>query len=260
MRFHRAFIAAWASTSVCAPAFAAWHDHMPGEGLPVHYVRLSGHGGDNAVNRANLAASYKACAETQAAFGRPHEPAPVLPPIVQTHSAEIYYAANRTLTLKEGTLHFIDPQTCALAQRPHRMLELRSRAGRCDVDLLKKEAWGECDAALHAKAAPVAALPASPEGATRTLLGTSCQVHAVPALKSQVCVAHPAPTRERPLAPHPIPAAPLNGGRPGVVLDIDTPALTLQAQEVRWNLSVSPKLFDLPLGTRMRAPRAGAAP
>jgi hypothetical protein len=239
-------------------SLAAWHDQEPGNGVPVHYVRLAGHGGDNAANRTHLATTYRACAETQAAFSRPYEPAAASPPIVQSHAAEIYYAANRTLTLKEGVLHYIDPTTCALAQRPHRILELRSRAGRCEVDLLKKEAWGECDAEAHARAAAVPGMPAVTGAATRTILGTPCQVHGVPELKTHVCVSHPVPTRGRPRAPYPIPPAPLNGGRPGVVLDIDTPALTLQAQEVRWNLSVSPKLFELPAGIRMRAPRAGA--
>ena len=73
-------------------ALADWHDQQPGSGVAAHYVRLSGFGGDNEVNSRNLLVTYKACAETQAAFGRPFEslPAQGLPAIVSTHDIEIY--------------------------------------------------------------------------------------------------------------------------------------------------------------------------
>lgn len=276
-------------------ASAAWHDQQPGSGVAAHYVRLSGSGGDNEANRRNLLVTYKACGETQAAFGRPFESLPVqgLPAIVSTHEIEIYYAANRTLTIKQGTLFSIDGKTCALVATPHRFLELRSGAGRCDIDLLKNKAAGNCDASAHAQAAawsgarpPSASVsamdmdkvpaqtraqvqtqldelrrrsaPASPEAGsysteTKEVANTSCQVYRNLAVMTELCIANPAPTAPNPLAPYPIPAAPLNGAIPGILIAAKTPALTLVAQEVRWNLSVSPDLFNLPTDARGRA-------
>ena len=276
-------------------ALAAWHDQQPGSGVAAHYVRLSGFGGDNEVNSRNLLVTYKACAETQTAFGRPFEslPAQGLPAIVSTHDIEIYYSVNRTLTVKQGTLNSINSTTCALVATPHRFLELRSGAGRCDIDLLKNEAVGNCDATAHAQAAPwsgarqagasMSAIdlgkvpaqtraqvqaqldrlkrrnaPASPNAGSNSteskeVANTVCKVYRNLAVMTELCIANPVPTALNPLAPYPIPAAPLNAGIPGILIAAKTPALTLVAREVRWNLSVSPSLFNLPATVRVRA-------
>ena len=275
-------------------ALAAWHDQQPGSGVAAHYVRLSGSGGDNEVNRRNLLVTYKACAETQAAFGRPFEslPAQGLPAIVSTHEIEIYYAANRTLTIKQGTLYSIDSTTCAVVATAHRFLELRSGAGRCDIDVLKNKAVGNCDASAHAQAAAWSGAgqasasmsavdmgkvpaqmraqvqveldrmakrdaPASIDGSiepieTREVANTVCTVHRNRAVMSELCVANPMPTALNLFTPYPIPPAPLNGGIPGILIAAKTLALTLVAQEVQWNISVSPSLFNIPRNVRVR--------
>lgn len=275
-------------------ALSAWHDQQPGAGVAVHYVHLSGWGGDNEVNRRNLLISYKACTETQAAFGRPYEalPAQGLPATVSTQDIEIYYSTNRTLTIKQGILHSIKSTTCALVATPHRIVELRSSAGRCDMDLLKSEAVGNCDAMAHAQAAAwtgarqavtsVSGIdmnkvppqmraqvqvqldrmakrdaPASIDGSiepieTREVANIVCTVHRNRAVMSELCVANPMPTALNLFTPYPIPPAPLNGGIPGILIAAKTPALTLVAQEVRWNISVSPSLFNIPRNVRVR--------
>ena len=276
-------------------ALAAWHDQQPGSGVAAHYVRLSGFGGDNVVNNRNLLVTYRACTETQTALGRPFEslPAQGMPAIVSTHEIEIYYSTNRTLTIKQGTLFSIDGKTCALVITPHRFLELRSGAGRCDIDLLKNKAVGNCDASAHAQATgwsgvkqPSASMsamdldkvpaqtrvqvrtqldelrrrsaPTTPDAGshsteTKEVANTGCQVYRNLTVATELCVANPTPTALNPLAPYPIPAAPLNAGIPGILIAAKTPALTLVAQEVRWNLSVSPDLFNLPTDARNRA-------
>lgn len=276
----------------------AWHDSHPGSGVAVHYVRLTGYGGDNEVNRKNLIETHKACADTQAAFGKLAKALPPegVPAVISTQEIEIYYASNRTLTIKQGTLYDIDRGNCALIAIPHRILELRSAAGRCDIDLIKKEARGQCDAAAHERAAassmtyapsgkapavdlskvppqmraqveaqlerlkqmpraqqdaPTAGIAAT--GQRKTLANTPCEVHRHEALQSMLCIATPAPSPERPLNPYPIPAAPLNGGIPGLLMAAKTPALTLQAQQVLLNLSVPRDLFAIPADVKINS-------
>ena len=43
----------------------------------------------------------------------------------------------------------------------------------------------------------------------------------------------------------------LNGGLRGVLLQLKSPALTLQAQNVSFNLAVTPSFFDLPAGVKV---------
>lgn len=280
----------------------AWHDVHPGSDVAVHYVRLTGYGGDNDVNRKNLIDTYRACADLQAGLGKPVKALPPegAPAVVSTQEIEIYYAANRTLTVKQGALYDIDRGTCALVAIPHRMLELRSAAGRCDIDLIKKEARGQCDASAHERAAalssasaPDAKVPAIDLGKVpprmraqveaqlerlkqlpgreqtapaaespailqrKTLVNTPCEVHRHEALRSTLCIARLASSPERLLNPYPIPAAPLNGGIPGLLMEAKTPALTLQAQQVQLNLSVSKTLFEIPADVKVKSGTGG---
>ncbi len=266
-------------------------------GIPVHYVRLTGYGGDNDVNRNNLIVAHQACVRTQTAFGKPAKTlAPgEIPAVISTQEVEIYYAANRTLTVKQGILHDIDRDTCALVAIPHRTAELQSSAGRCDIDLIKKTARGQCDASLHERAAvhpagirppkvdlekvplsmraqvqaqverleqlgrakPDTSGPAQSDAQRKTVAGLPCEVYRNEAMHAIWCIARPAASPARPLVPYPIPAAPLNSGISGVLLEARSPALTLQAQQIRLNTSVSVDLFAIPPDVRVNTVSGG---
>ena len=69
---------------VAQDTHAAWHDEHPGLDLSVHYVHLTGHDGDNVVNRRNLLADHQACVDQHTAFGQPASPLPPsgIPPVI----------------------------------------------------------------------------------------------------------------------------------------------------------------------------------
>ncbi|RZI43942.1 hypothetical protein EGT07_00460 [Herbaspirillum sp. HC18] len=275
-------------------AQCGWHDKFLGADVPVHYVHLTGYGGNNDTNRKNITETHKACFSLHMSLGKPAIPLPPegVPPIISTQDVELYYASNRTLTFKQGTLYDIDGETCALRASPHKVLELRSSAGRCDIDLIRKEAVGQCDAIAHRRA-PASVSPGRdgarvpivdfskvpPEmrakveeqlaklkresgaetgmqpagtGLRKTVAGIACEVHRHEPLQSTLCIAKPVPLPDRPLNPYPIPAASLNGGVPGLLVEAETPTLILHAKEVRLNIAVSEDLFAIAPDVKVR--------
>lgn len=270
-------------------AYAARNNEYPGSDVQVHYVHLTGHAGDNAVHRSILSAEHGACAlalEVRGQSARALAP-DAIPQIVYPQDIEIYYASNRILTVSKGVVYSIDPATCALTSKSRPILRLRSAAGLCEIDLNAKEARGVCDETAHERApnstfqhmaptqapaidlnkvppqvrAQVAAqierlkqLPKGaggqnaaallPTGGYKTIAGYKCKSYRADALLNEVCIAHPP-------SPFPIPAAPLNGGIPGLLLDMDSPSLTLHAQEVRMGISVSRDMFAIPKGMKV---------
>jgi hypothetical protein len=238
-------------------AGAAWHDEHPGAGVPVHYVRLTGHGGDNDANRRNQQAMYDSCAKARIAAGQPVPPLPAggIPALISNQDIEIYYAANRTLSVSRAQLSTVDPVSCELKTSANLTLRLTSSVGRCDIDLVRKQARGVCDASAHEHAAialPRRAAADQPAG-EKTVLGMSCDVHRAAAVSTEICVAEPTPASDHPLDPFPIPADPFNAGHPGLLLQVDSPALTLRARDVRLNLSVSHDVFALPPGLDVKS-------
>jgi hypothetical protein len=239
-------------------AYCAWHEQQPGSDVPVHYVRLKGHSGDNEQNRKLLLIEHQACVARKAAFGQPYQPLDprAVPPVISSRDVEIYYAANRTLTVTQGVAYQIDFDTCALKQVTGRTLKLLSSIGGCDIDFSKKQAKGACDTNAHAQSPSISHLtrPRPPPDTsqaplpleTKTIGNTPCQVHRHAALNTEVCLANPTPAQGHALKPYPIPAAPFNGGNPGVLIDHQSPALTLKLQDIHWNMSVSEKLFTIP--------------
>lgn len=251
IRFSLALL--WAS-SACV-VIAALHDQVPGSDVPVHYVHLTGHGGDNEINLKNLKETYQACVTTHMALSKPYQPqrADAMPPIVAVIDAEIYYAANRTLTVQHGVLHSINPENCGVEATHHHVTRLQSSIGRCDMDMVKKETKGICDADAHAKAPyRVVSRPGLPDaaGETQLVLNTRCQMHRNPLVAAELCVANPASGQD--LSPYPIPASHLNAGIPGVLMEVKSPALTLTAQQIHWNMAVSAKLFGVPADVTVR--------
>lgn len=136
--------------------------------VPVHFVSLKGYGGDNAVWRKELLESHRACVELLSKLGKTPVPLPPtgIPAHVLSEQIDIYYAANRTLSVSQGVLHSIDFNNCALTETPHHITAISSSAGKCDIDHVRREARGMCDMSAHRKAklrAPAHAFPPSPQ-------------------------------------------------------------------------------------------------
>ena len=271
---------------------ARYEDHQ-GKDLIVHYVHLTGHDGDNDVNRRNLLLDYQACVGGHAAFGQAYNPLPAsgIPPVVVSEDIELYYSSNRVLRVSQSNIYFIDQTACDLASKLKRMLELNSVIGSCKVDLNARKAIGACDEKAQerapdstlAKIAPakmppidlhklppnmrakVAAQidqlnksPGGPAGrgtllpaGSKTIENYACTIYRASALKTEVCIAHPKSS-------FPIPASLMNGGIPGLLLEVHSAALTLQAQEVKMEMPVAKSIFAIPSGikvTNVRVPR-----
>jgi hypothetical protein len=171
MKFCIAFLA------VCSlathGAYAAWHDRYAGTGIRVHHVQLSGHGGDNTIALRNLAVTYEACVQRNISMGRPSQsiPASGLPALVTAFEIDMYYASNRTLEVKKSLHHSIDVVSCALEAKESTILTFFSSAGKCDVDVAKKTASGQCDLQQHAKSAVLKANESTISISTEQALG-----------------------------------------------------------------------------------------
>ena len=229
---------------------AAWPDGPATERLPAHYVHLSGHGGNNDDNRKSLWDSHLGCVGQHRAMGQfvRQLSEAELPAVVQTHDVELHYAADRSLRVDKGTLAAISSKDCALEIIPHHVAEISWPGAKCSVDLIHKVARGSCDAKSLgvATGAPLwRGSAASQGGDMRTVADLSCRVHVLK-LGGELCIAElpaqKAPNPSRYFAP------PLNSGFPGLLLDAQTPWLTLRVVEVRLNQWVSPQMFEVPTG------------
>jgi hypothetical protein len=277
-------------------ACAAWHDRYAGKGLQVHHVQLTGYGGDNANALRNLAAMHEACIQHNRTIARASQPLPAggLPTWVNAFEIDIYYAANRTLEVKKSFHHSVDPASCALEAKESINLTLFSSAGKCDADVAKKTALGQCDSQQHAKSVVLKAneisvttaealakmdlsklpsdqrakieaslktlniaTPVSDSSVNRVVAGYQCRSFEDAALNIQRCLAQPSPQIIANLNPYPIPPATLNGKKPGVLLEIKSLAMTVTARAVAYNLAVSPDLFMIPSDYKLSAPTGG---
>jgi hypothetical protein len=261
-------------------SLGAWHDDHRGTAIRAHHVRLSGHGGDNALQRRLLAEEYRACAETNPKLGLPVQalPAGGIPAIISSHEIDVYYAQGRTLTAGTGTRYHLDRDNCAVVAHDHATLKIANGDGTCEVDLIRRQARGLCSAHISASGAsggrevpidmskvpehlreqvskniarlrqgrpPGTPAPAVPgTGQSRTIAGLRCDVYANAALPIEICVA-------RPPSPFPIPAAPFNAAVPGLLLDAQSPVLTITAREVTLDMGLSSDAFDLPPDIRI---------
>lgn len=261
-------------------AQAAWHENYPQSGTMAHYVRLTGYGGDNAVNQQNLVISRNACVTRNTALGRPVAPFPSeAPSVIQQHAIEMYYTAQRVLIVKQGTLYTVNEEDCSLKEIPHHLLELRWEKGLCVVDLLKKQKRGICEggvlgaAGLNQKALQVDLSKLPPElrkraeaglallnqnnASTRSsplpglkvigkkvLLSVPCSIYRNELANATFCVVTPEDSPS--LKAHPVRDAPLNTGVPGILMEMNSVPLNLEPKKVRLNLPVSPDMFSIP--------------
>ena len=246
-----------------------------------HQVHLSGYAGDNTANRNALLSKYKACMDRNAISQKKTSllPQDGVPEIPQSIEDDIYYSANRTLTVKQGKTYDIDFDTCELVTHLHHVNELRSVAGICSIDMIKKEARGQCDrpaqesvsasgmvpatikktptfdldkvppelqATLLAQMERLKTLPKTSHGIGLPVTGESkiianyeCEIYRNSQLDIEVCVAHPKGSFV-------IPAAGLNATVPGLLLKTKSKALTMQANKVNMDIAVPQDIFFVP--------------
>jgi hypothetical protein len=124
--------------------------------VTVHYV----HRKDEYANTPNLRAmretlkhAVAVCVEGNRRLGRPaHPPAQFPDQVLRVHNFD-YSAPNRNIvyTVSYGVQMADD---CSLLESERRGAVLSSTKGECRIDLVDKNAEGECDAAGHADAAP----------------------------------------------------------------------------------------------------------
>ncbi|MGH8806355.1 MAG: hypothetical protein ACREX0_00580 [Noviherbaspirillum sp.] len=269
---------------------AAFHEAFPSGDVEVHYVHLTGHGGDNETERNVLKREHGACVERNRIFGKAAKPLAdeEIPAVPHQHDVEIYYARNRTLLAARQKVHRIERETCALAVFEYHNLRLSSGAGRCDIDLLKREARGQCDGAMHRRAPAASSSSSATESqlraidmkkvpphmretvqaaidrlkdgadsapkngarksATETIAGVECEVSRYVAVYAEKCIANPKSNFV-------IPASPFNAERPGLLLEMKSAAMSLRAEQVTLHIRVSDDIFVPPAG--MKSPTSG---
>ena len=287
----KSFLCGAALFWVASAVHAASHDDFLGDGVRFNYVALAGYGGNNDVNRKNLQDTYDACFKQGQLAGRSVKLNELTPDIASKISVEIYYTENRTLEILETLNHSINVLDCGVEPFPKKIWTLRSSAGICRADLTKKIAEGMCDfqshqratgtgsrtanqaspsidlskippharpqveAAMKANAGSLAAGYASVGFVntmqTNSVAGMPCQIYLNSSLKQEQCMAALEPTASPQFNPKTVVTWGLNGGLRGVLLQLKSPALTLQAQNVSFNLAVTPSFFDLPAGVKV---------
>jgi len=280
-----AFLPALFLISAIQPSQAALYDEHPGSDVQVHYVYLVGYSklaSTTEIDRQNLLDSHAGCVEISKKFNKPYKdlPAEGIPELIHPLDMEIYYSSNRTLTVLKGSRLFVDVSTCEIKPNLHHTRELLSAIGRCTIDLVKKEAWGVCDIDAHASApnSKRSSLPSDRSmsdlskvpphlragvmaqyertnksgvapvltGEQKTIADYKCDVRRAGTLEIERCVSNP----ERSF---PIPASFHNGGIPGLLLEIKSPTLNLQAREVKTSLGISQTIFTIPKGLKVRS-------
>lgn len=284
-RHHSFFLAALFAIAAIHPSYAALYSDHPGSDALVHYVHLVGYtklASTPQIDRQNLLDSHAGCVRIAKKFGRPYRdlPAAGIPELIHPQDLEIYYSSNRTLTVLKGSWLIVDEVTCEVVPHPHHTLELLSAIGRCTIDLIQQEARGVCDVNAHASApdSQRSILPADRSlsdlsklpphlragvlaqyeatnksgvapvltGEQKTFAQHKCPVRRASALDIERCVANPTST-------FPIPASFYNGGIPGLLLEIKSRSLNLQAEDVKTNLGVSQTIFTIPKGLKIRS-------
>ena len=278
------FLAALFLVAAIQPSQAALYDEHTGSDVQVHYVHLVGYSklaSTTEVDRQNLLDSHAGCVKVSKKFNKPYKDLPPtgIPALIHPQDMEIYYSSNRTLTVLKGSRLFLDISTCEIKPKSHHTLELLSAIGRCTIDLVKKEARGVCDVDAHANApsSKRSALPSDRSmsdlskvpphlragvlaqyelanksgvapvltGERKTIAEYLCEVRRAGTLEIERCVSNPSSS-------FPIPASFHNGGIPGLLLEIKSPTLNLQAREVQTSLGISQTIFTIPKGLKVR--------
>jgi hypothetical protein len=281
------FMFLWFASSV----HSASHDEFLGDGVRSHYVALTGHGADNDANRKNIRAYYESCLKTIKLLGRTVKSNESMPNIIHKISVEIYYAENRTLEILDNLYHSINVLDCGVESTQTKVWTLTSSAGICRANLIKNIAEGMCDFKAHERArgtgsrtdnaglhtidlskvppharaqveavmkanAGLLAGSSAPVGFVNTMktnnvAGVPCQIYQNESLKIEHCMAAIDPKATPQLNPSTVGTWGLNGGLTGILLQLKSPALTLDAQTTAFNLSVTSKFFDLPAGIKV---------
>lgn len=212
-----------------------------------HSVRLTGEALDNDKQRALLQQQHDGCADINPRLGHSVQPLPAggIPKVVHGYDIEIYYAPGQTMTVQRGVLYSIDPSNCALAHHEHHMLKLATTDGKCEVDLLKRQAYGACRSIARKPSQASPRIVSNPSmfaatGQRRDIAGHTCEIYRQSTLPDdEKCVV-------RTQSGFPIVPASLHLGISGVLLSLKSANMRLSAVEVRLNATIDQKRFELP--------------
>ncbi len=260
------------SIVLAAPsAHAAWHDEHSGQDVQAHYVKLTGHGGNNARNRQLLLEEYTACANINPKLGLPVKPLPAtgIPDIISSHVIDIYYAPGRTIAVSSGALHTLNRNDCGVEAHEHATLKfLGPEIDTCEVDLIRRKVKGICGTTTASTRSQTVLSQLPPEkrkealkqlervkqtrfvgpsagqlpgtGTYRVISGLRCEVYRQPPTGMELCIA-------RPDSAFPIPASVYNAAVPGLLLSARSEEImTVTASEVRLGIGLSEKAFAIP--------------
>ena len=239
------------SLALCAlPSLAAWHDDHPGTGVTVHYVHLTGHG-NNAFERQFIADGYQICATIKRVAGEQAPPfsAADVPAFPLAKDVEIYYGTERTAMVSTVRAHVIDKSTCRLTVDVQRAVRIDWASGACNIDLVRKLAYGACNTNSFAglpTTRPHPVEPATPQTEFRNIAGISCRVHAHAVGPTEHCIAQPVSSSGAFVEPVQTTVSPFNANYTGLALEVRTPWDSLRAQDVRLGMVIGPELFALP--------------
>lgn len=239
-------VAALASSS--APALAAWHDDHPGSGVAAHYVHLTGYQTDQETARRNLLISQEACVNTKHIFGQQAQllSPETLPRILNDSDIEIYYSAERSLTVFRPRLHTVDPADCSWKVVTNHVNTITLADGACVIEVPLNIAKGACNGPLWPGVGQPSDLRPNGPLEMSSVAGMPCRVHREVTLSSESCLVELDSLKGVTPAPAKVRRATINGGRPGLLVRIHSIVSMIDADEVRLNLSVSPSLFALP--------------
>lgn len=118
------------------------------------------------------------CSALNARLGKPVRPPREYPDFTRIAIIDTYWAPNRAVEYRRGYVAGIDGKDCSLLEIEKHEAKLHSAHGTCKVDLIRRSAKGECDAAAHQQAPVITMPPGSregiPNGQRRTLAGVEC--------------------------------------------------------------------------------------
>ncbi len=224
-----------------------------GAQVKVHRVSLQGHNASKSENDAALARlrdEVRACAAVLAKSGKQAKPVEAWPDYMMALRDDYYFAANRSIHYASGVTYVVHPADCSLLSEPTRRASLASAAGVCEIDLVKKTAFGNCPADGYANApagavtAGHAALPAAlaayshqKAGVQRTILGIRCEVWNASAMLGggQFCTATGGSFTPSLTAG--------NQEYMGLPLDVESPGRTLSAVDAQLDAMVGAAVF-----------------
>jgi hypothetical protein len=240
--------ALYTSFAFGAPDFRAPHEVIPGTGAKVHYVHLHGESEVKLFgNRDQIIARIRECRKLLADGGGPVKPMrdEDIPKEIAPVDTHVYSGSSRSVATSHIITYAYSPAECGLIKGEGITTVINTRAGQCKLDSRNKTAVGACD--LNRETSVAGTPPASvrkPTG-TKNVAGHACELYMFDTpIKANACVSTGGsfiafPSHFNPFSVN------------GLVLWSDTTFGKYEAVEVKFDMEVSPRLFEIPNGYKV---------